>query len=233
MSPERPIVEKFDGLRRLIFVSFSAPIFVLLLVALFSRKIIGVEIVLGVFILFYLFSKLIQRIDRGQKSAWFLVENGLKSIGPSGQKEEIPWSEIKRMKYASCFGLFIHCNKIGSNGIEKVIYQGVNVVLGVDKEEAKQLFQLWQEISIQNKSAVERQHPVKKRRAKKAAGFFDLLQGGKSVVVGIMALPLAFLELLSGRWLLSLLWSPCIGYRNHVRCWGTKRKILRKAGLIS
>lgn len=106
-----------------------------------------------------------------------------------------------------CFGLFIHCNKIGSNGIEKVIYQGVNVVLGVDKEEAKQLFQLWQEISIQNKSAVERQHPVKKRRAKKAAGFFDLLQGGKSVVVGIMALPLAFLELLSGRWLLSLLWS--------------------------
>lgn len=198
MSSERQIDQKFDGPWRLIIAGYSVPMVVLFLHALVSRKMTAVGVTLAAYIILYLIAKIIQRMSVQQKPTWFLTENGLKRVRPTGEPDAVFWSQIQSLKYMKYVGLFIRWNKTKSNRKGEVVsYEEDSSILSIDKDEANELFSLWHRTMPP--------HQDKVVQLKKAANRFDVLEGGKSIFAGCLGLLLFIAEICSKHWLMAIL----------------------------
>jgi hypothetical protein len=209
MSTERQIVEKFDGAFRLIFACFSVPVAAMVVYGLFSRiswnqKTTGIAITLGVYLISGIFVKILLKMGRSQKAKWFRTEDGLKRIDGNGNENSVPSRQVKGMYYMSFIGLFIKWDKIQSD----VLYENLSSLLCIDKAEANELFHSWQENSLkrQDEDSEEAGIPThyKRRTLKRGVKRSDARLSANSIFVGVLAVPMAVLELTAGRWPLAL-----------------------------
>src|SRR5882724_5843341 len=92
-----------------------------------------------------------------KRRVWLLTDEGLQRVAPDGERETIPWEQIRKMIWTRYVGLIINCRPSPEPGETKSPGQDSRTGLCIGREQAAELAALWRQKCPRDEEARSRQ----------------------------------------------------------------------------
>lgn len=92
-----------------------------------------------------------------KRRVWVLTDEGLQRVSPSGERETIPWEQVRKMIWARYIGLIINWRPSTEPGETKPPEEDSRAGICIGREQAAELAALWRQKCPQDEEARSRQ----------------------------------------------------------------------------